>query len=335
MSAASRSEPGQWSRWGAYFSWAGPPAAPKPSAPLLSSSLPLHMRKTLVLSGKIRQHLPRRLVRYVSCKPDVECKCHRPRSRSLSRGCWTTWSSSRCLHHRPQLNSSQKNLNSSGDTDSQPERLLLQRRLEQNQFGSILRCSPCQECWTLWHRLWTSSGTSIFSFWHLTWLLHSDPTAWQTTRINSQLHYWQVHRLHEHLQPLPGHLSFHGHLRQQHPAESELSLHLSHRCSLVVICRWFSALAVQTFRSDSSPLFACTISTGLSIHIIDDSSFVVVDPFPAGSLLVSCCVLVSFLLLFSRDSQPKIFLKIHPLKSDHLSKQGHLWPPMLYLVFGF
>ena len=51
-----------------------------------------------------------------------------------------------CLHHRPQLNSSQKNLNSSGDTDSQPERLLLQRRLEQNQFGSILRCSPCQEC---------------------------------------------------------------------------------------------------------------------------------------------------------------------------------------------
>ena len=69
-----------------------------------------------------RQHLPRRrLVRYVSCKPDVECKCHRPRSRSLSRGCWTTWSSSRCLHHRPQLNSSQKNLNSSGDTDSQPE----------------------------------------------------------------------------------------------------------------------------------------------------------------------------------------------------------------------
>lgn len=51
------------------------------------------------------------------------------------------------LHHRPQLNSSQKNLNSSsGDTDSQPERLLLQRRLEQNQFGSILRCSPCQEC---------------------------------------------------------------------------------------------------------------------------------------------------------------------------------------------
>ena len=98
MSAASRSEPGQWRRWGAYFSWAGPPAAPKPSAPLLSSSLPLHMRKTLVLSGKIRQHLPRRLVRYVSCKPDVECKCHRPRSRSLSRGCWTTWSSSRCVY---------------------------------------------------------------------------------------------------------------------------------------------------------------------------------------------------------------------------------------------
>ena len=164
MSAASRSEPGQWRRWGAYFSWAGPPTAPKPSAPLLSSSFPLHMRKTLVLRGKTtsaKAAVGPICVLQAGRRMQVpSSQISKPLKRLLNNMILIQVR----LHHRPQLNSSQKNLNSSsGDTDSQPERLLLQRRLEQNQFGSILRCSPCQECWTLWHRPWTSSGTSIFS----------------------------------------------------------------------------------------------------------------------------------------------------------------------------
>ena len=121
MSAASRSEPGQWRRWGAYFSWAGPPAAPKPSAPLLSSSLPLHMRKTLVLSGKTtsaKAAVGPICVLQAGRRMQVpSSQISKPLKRLLNNMILIQV----CLHHRPQLNSSQKNLNSSGDTDSQPE----------------------------------------------------------------------------------------------------------------------------------------------------------------------------------------------------------------------